>query len=97
MIFRWSPDRDTAVAFASWIALVAINIVAWRVDAMAWRVAWYFGVEALLASIVFPSWYWGIYRGRHLAEIGLTLRRLPFAVGVGLVIAAITWRRALVR
>ncbi len=90
MIFRWSPDRNTAVAVASWVAVVAINMVAWRIDAAAWRVGWYFGVEALLASIVFPSWYWGIYRGRPLAEIGLTLRRLPFAVGVGVVIAAIT-------
>lgn len=88
--FRFSPDRDTFVSLIAWAAVVAINVIAWLIHTAAWRVFWYFGVEALLACIVFPSWYWARYRRRSLAEIGLTLERLGPAILVGIVIAAAT-------
>jgi len=91
---HFAPDQDALVVFGAAGVAFALNWIAWMVHYAPWRIFWYFGLFGVGACIVFPTWYWSMRRHRALEEIGLSLDRWPRALGVGLVLVALTvpWR-----
>ena len=93
--FRWRPNRDTAVALASHILLVATLYVAFQVFTTA-RVAANFityGVIGLAGlGVALPVLYTVLVRRKTVADLGLTTRFLMPSVLLGLVLGADTYR-----
>lgn len=107
---RWEPDRDTWVAFVSYLLVVAALFTAFQVFTTA-RVAANFIAFALVTlaglGVALPVFYTTLVRHRPLADVGLTTRQLLPSLILGLLLGLdsyrntlatldVTWTRALV-
>lgn len=93
--FRWRPNKDTAVALASYALVVAALYLAFQVFTTA-RVAANFityGVVGLAGfGVALPVLYTVVVRRRPLADIGITTRLLVPSLMLGLVLGTDTYR-----
>lgn len=93
------PDRDTIVAFVSYLAVVATIYVAFQVFTTE-RVAANFityGIVGLAGlGVAFPVFYTALVRRRPLRDLGLTTRYLVPSLLLGAVLGWDTWRNTVV-
>lgn len=92
--FRWDPSRDTVVALASYVLVVAAIWLAFEYFTTA-RVAMNFityGVIALgLLGVVGPVLYTALVRHRPLSDLGITTKQIAPSLLLGLLMGATTY------
>lgn len=83
--FAWNPDPDTGVAFLTAIIWIGAYYLLTHFNNPPFSTLYY--IAALLASVIFPLWWHCRYRGRHLAEIGITSRRWRESLLISMIVA----------
>jgi membrane protease YdiL (CAAX protease family) len=89
------PDRDTVVAFVSYLAVVGTIFLAFQVfttDRVAANFITYGIVGLAGLGVAFPVLYTVLVRRKPLADLGLTTRYLVPSLLLGAVLGWDTWR-----
>ncbi|MBC8254298.1 MAG: hypothetical protein H8E35_09715, partial [Ardenticatenia bacterium] len=90
---RWQISRDTGVAFASGLAVIALSTLLLPFRGTAWEGAAFFILRDLAMDFgfgfVLPVAYTLFVEGQPLAELGLTTRRWVANLAVNIVLAVL--------
>jgi len=95
---HWRPNRDTSVAFVSYIGVVAALFVAFQIFTTDHVAANFitFGPIALAGlGVAVPLLYTVLVRRRPLADVGLTTYQLLPSLALGLILGWDTYRHTL--
>jgi len=89
-LFNFRPGNETLIGLAAFLACVLVNIAAGQLTGRPGFYLVYDGLLILGIGIAFPVWITAIRRRRPLSAIGITADHWPRAVGIGLLIAALS-------
>jgi hypothetical protein len=95
---HWRPNRDTSVAFVSYILVVAALFMAFRIFTTDHVAANFitFGPIALAGlGVAVPLLYTVLVRHRSLADVGLTTYQLLPSLALGLILGWDTYRNTI--
>ena len=95
---HWRPGRDTAVALASYVLVVAGLTVAFQVfttERVAANFITFGPVTLAGLGVVLPTLYTVLVRHRPLADLGLTFERLVPSLLLSLIVGWDTYRNTL--
>ena len=95
---RWDPDRDTLVAFGSYILVVAALFVAFQVfttEQVAANFITFGPITSAGLGVAVPVLYTVLGRRHSLADIGLTGSQLLPSLVLGLILGWDTYRNTL--
>jgi len=95
---HWRPNRDTIVAFVSYIFVVAGMVLAFRVfttDQVAANFITFGPITLAGFGVAVPLFYTVLVRRRPLADVGLTTHQLLPSLALGLILGWDTYRNTL--
>jgi membrane protease YdiL (CAAX protease family) len=95
---RWRPDRDTLVAFVSYVLVVAGLYIAFQVfttDRVAANFITFGPIALAGLGVALPVLYTVLTRRRPLSDLGLTTRQLVPSLILGLLLSWDTYRNTL--
>lgn len=96
--FRWQPDRDTLVAFGSYILVVAALFTAFQVfttERVAANFVTFGPITLAGLGVALPIFYMVLVRHRPLADLGLTTHQLLSSLVLSLLLGFDTYRATL--
>jgi len=95
---RWMPSRDTLVALASYLLVVAGLYTAFQVfttERVAANFLTFAPITLGLIGVAAPAFYTTIARRRPLEDLGITVRNLLPSLGLSLLLGWDTYRNTL--